>query len=115
MKKQCNSCGSTMQTEIIPFSCDLTGIQYETAFGKCDCTNKDLIGKKMGYEKLSDSIRNKLEELDELERKCVALGLGDKIAGARHVLDLEIKSFLDKKESRINSGHKKPHNFSWGF
>ena len=69
----------------------------------------------MGYEKLSDSIRNKLEELDELERTCVALGLGDKIAGARHVLDLEIKSFLDKKESRINSGHKKPHNFSWGF
>jgi len=98
MNTQCNTCGSTMQTEVRPFSCDLTGMKHETTFGKCHCE------KTNSYEKLPLSIQKKMKELDELERTCTALGLGDKIAGARHVLDLEIKSFLAKKESKINLG-----------
>ena len=98
MNTQCNNCGITMQTEVRPFSCDLTGMKHETTFGKCHCE------KTNRYEKLPLSIQKKMKELDELERTCTALGLGDKIAGARHVLDLEIKSFLAKKESRINLG-----------
>lgn len=98
MNTKCNNCGSTMQSEVRPFTCDLTGMKHETTFGKCHCT------KKSSYEKLPDSIQKKMKELDELERTCIALGLGDKIAGARHVLDLEIKSFLSKKESKINLG-----------
>ena len=109
MNTQCKTCGSTMQSEVRPFTCDLTGMKHQVTFGKCHCENTS------SYEKLPDSIQKKMKELDELERTCVALGLGDKIAGARHVLDLEVKSFLDEKETRINSGHKKTHNFSWGF
>jgi hypothetical protein len=98
MNTQCKNCGSTMQSEVRPFTCDLTGMKHETTFGKCYCE------KTSSYVKLPDSIQKRMKELDELERTCTALGLGDKIAGARHVLDLEIKSFLVKKETRINLG-----------
>ncbi len=120
MKKQCNTCGSNIETRKEISVCYLTGMQYESDFGSCDCNLSSrmvdfgeaptvyVYGEKAEvngtYVNLPDSIVNKLRDLDELEKTCVALGLHDKIIAARHLLDLEIKSFLEEKVEKINLG-----------
>jgi hypothetical protein len=120
MNNQCNTCGSPIEAKKEISVCYLTGMQYEADFGTCDCNlssrmvdygeaptvylSEELIEVNGTYVQLPDNIVNKLRDLEELDKTCVALGLQDKILAARHLLDIEIKDFLKEKEERVRLG-----------
>lgn len=88
MTGNCKSCGNELEMVVKPFTCDLTGMEYDASFGECDCEN---LGERMSsYSELPANIKKKLEDLEELEKTNMALGLHDKISAARYLIRKEI-------------------------
>jgi len=87
----CKSCG-TGTNMVVPFTCDLTGMRYDSAISNCGCK------KENKYSHLPERLQKKIKELDNLEKACTALGIHDKISSARFVLNSEIEAFEKSKK-----------------
>lgn len=110
MSKTCKNCGEELVQLKGTATCDLTGYKYETNFGTCDCDLGlrlvDFAEKpEIAASTLPPHIQKKLDELNELEKLSMALGIHDKISSARAMLQHEIEEFEKSKIENDFLGH----------